>query len=76
LSGLNEKRKTGNDYSARIYVVVKGGPAFWQTKAINYVWARSTAKNTVWPNAFAGNHAMRLALPGPEAPLNVWYSIM
>ena len=49
LSGLNEQSKAGDDYAARIYVVVKGGLAFWQTKAINYVWTGSTAKNTVWP---------------------------
>ena len=73
LSGLNEQSKAGDDYPARIYVVVKGGLAFWQTKAINYVWTGSTAKDTVWPNAFAGDHAMMLALRGPEAPLNVWY---
>jgi len=73
LSVLNEQSKAGDDYAARIYVVVKGGLAFWQTKAINYVWTGSTAKDTVWPNAFAGDHAMMLALRGPEAPLNVWY---
>ncbi len=73
LSGLNEQSKAGDDYAARIYVVVKGGLAFWQTKAINYVWASNTAKDAVWPNAFAGDHAMMLALRGPEAALNVWY---
>ncbi|MDD5266306.1 MAG: DUF3047 domain-containing protein [Methylococcales bacterium] len=74
LSRLNEQSKSGDDYAARIYVVVKGGLAFWQTKAINYVWAGNTAKDTAWPNAFAGDHAMMLALRGPEASLNVWYS--
>ncbi len=74
LNGLNEQSKSGDDYAARIYVVVKGGLAFWQTKAINYVWASNTAKDTVWPNAFAGDHAMMLALRGPEAALNVWHS--
>lgn len=72
LSGLNEQSKIGDDYAARIYVVVKGGLAFWQTRAINYVWAGNTKKDSVWPNAFAGDHAMMLALRGPEAPLNVW----
>lgn len=72
LAGLHEQSKSGDDYAARVYVMVKGGLAFWQTKAINYVWAGSTAKDTVWPNAFAGDHAMMLALRGPEAPLNVW----
>lgn len=74
LQGLNEQSKAGDDYAARIYVVVKGGLAFWQTKAINYVWASNTAKDKVWPNAFAGDHAMMMAQRGPEALLNVWYS--
>lgn len=72
LAGLNEHSKTGDDYAARVYVVIKGGWTFWQTKAINYVWASNSAKDSVWPNAFAGNHAMMLALRGPEAPLNAW----
>ncbi len=74
LPGLNEQSKSGDDYAARVYVVIKGGLAFWQTKAINYVWASNTPKDTVWPNAFAGDHAMMLALRGPEAPLAVWQS--
>lgn len=72
LPGLNEQSKSGDDYAARVYVVIKGGLAFWQTKAINYVWSSNTPKDTIWPNAFAGDHAMMLALRGPEAPLAVW----
>ncbi|WP_020482607.1 DUF3047 domain-containing protein [Methylomonas sp. MK1] len=72
LSGLNEQSKAGDDYAARVYVVVKGGLAFWQTKAINYVWAGNSKKDSVWPNAFAGDHAMMMALRDQEAPLNVW----
>jgi len=74
LSGLNEQSKAGDDYAARVYVVVKGGLAFWQTRAINYVWTGNTAKDSVWPNAFAGNHAMMMAVRGPEASTNIWYS--
>jgi hypothetical protein len=72
LAGLNEQSKAGDDYAARVYVVVKGGLAFWQTKAINYVWSSNSTKDSIWPNAFAGDHAMMLALRGPEAPLNSW----
>jgi hypothetical protein len=72
LTGLNEQSKAGDDYAARVYVVVKGGLAFWQTKAINYVWSGNTKKDTVWPNAFAGDHAMMMALRDPEGVLNVW----
>jgi len=72
LTGLNEQSKAGDDYAARVYVVVKGGVAFWRSKAINYVWAGNTKKDTVWPNAFAGDKTMMLALRGPEAALQVW----
>lgn len=72
LPKLNEQSKTGDDFAARIYVVVKGGLAFWQTKAINYVLAGNSEKDTVWPNAFAGDRAMMLAVRGPEAALQVW----
>lgn len=72
LNGLNEQSKAGDDYAARMYVVVKGGLAFWKTKAINYVWSSNSKQGQIWPNAFAGDHAMMLAIRGPEAPLNVW----
>ena len=74
LTCLNEQSKSGDDYAARIYVVVKSVLAFWQTKAINYVWASNSEKGSVWPNAFSDCHAMMLALRGAEAPLNVWQS--
>lgn len=74
LTGLNEQIKSGDDYAARVYVIAKGGPAFWQTKAINYVWSGNNAKFSVWANAFAGNDVMMLALRGPEAALNVWHT--
>lgn len=73
LDGLDEQSKAGDDYAARIYVVIKGGLAFWQTQAINYVWASNTAKDSVWPNAFAGEHVLMLAVRGPEAALNLWH---
>lgn len=74
LAGLIEQTKDGDDYAARIYVVAKCGLAFWQNKAINYVWASNSAKETVWPNAYAGDQLMMLALRGPEANLNVWHA--
>lgn len=73
LGDIIEQTKDGDDYAARLYVVVKGGFAFWQTKAINYVWTSHTEKETVWPNAYAGDQLMMLSLRGPEAALNVWH---
>jgi len=74
LGALNEQAKTGDDYAARVYVVISGGWAFWRTRAINYVWAQSSPKGKVWPNAFAGDHAMMLALRSSGDETHTWYT--
>ena len=70
---FDEKQKSGDDYAARIYVVVSGGFAVWNTIALNYVWAKNSPKGDVWPNAFARNNAMMMALRSFEAPVSVWH---
>jgi hypothetical protein len=74
LGHINEQTKSGDDYAARVYVVVSGGLAFWRTRALNYVWASTSAKGTIWPNAFAGKHAMMIALRSSSDQLGTWYS--
>ncbi|WP_305910158.1 DUF3047 domain-containing protein [Methylomarinum sp. Ch1-1] len=73
LSKRDELEKSGDDYVARVYVVVSGGWAFWKTRAINYVWSGNQAKGMVWPNAFAGDHAMMMALRDRRDSVAVWY---
>ena len=73
LGKLDEQSKSGDDYSARIYVLIDGGWAFWKTKAINYVWANNTKKDAVWPNAFAGKSAMMIAIRSKEDQTGTWY---
>jgi len=50
-------RKSGDDYAARIYVVFPSF-FFWNTKAINYIWANKLAKEKAIPNPFSGNSIM------------------
>jgi len=73
LGNIYEQSKAGDDYSARIYVVVDAGWAFWKTKAINYVWASNTQKGSVWPNAFAGTNAMMIAVRSTDDKTHTWY---
>lgn len=68
LVGINEREKTGDDYPARVYVVVKGGVAFWKTRALTYVWASSEAVGSMWANAFTANAHM-IALRSGTADL-------
>jgi len=69
----NEKIKSGDDYTVRIYVVIDGGILPWRTKAVNYVWANQSTKGETWPNAFAGKNAMMMALRDKQDKTSTWY---
>lgn len=75
LGNLNEQSKSGDDYTARIYVVVSGGFAFWDMRAINYVWASTSPKGKVWPNAYATDDSMTMiALRSSTDKTGNWYA--
>ncbi len=68
----NEKEKSGDDYAARVYVIIDGGILFWRTRALNYVWAAKEPRGNSWNNAFAGNNVRMLALRSRDDALSVW----
>ena len=72
----NEQEKSGDDYAARVYVIVSGGAAFWQTKALNYVWSSTSPTGKVWPNAYAGGNGemTMIALRSSSDQTGTWYS--
>ncbi len=74
LGNINEQSKSGDDYAARVYVIVSGGLTFWRTKAINYVWASTSPKDKIWPNAFAGDHVIMIALRSSGDQTGTWYT--
>ena len=65
-----EKTKKGDDYAARVYVVFPGR-FFWQTKAINYIWANHLPKEEAIPNAFTSN-AMMVAVESGTGKTGQW----
>jgi hypothetical protein len=73
LHNVDEKTKRGDDYPARIYVIVSGGWFFWQTRALNYVWSSDQPVGSTWPNAFTGN-AVMLAVRSGDSQLRQWHS--
>jgi hypothetical protein len=73
LGKINEQSKSGDDYAARVYIVIDGGLAFWRTKAINYVWVSNSKKGKIWPNAFVGDQAKMIALRSDDAQIGTWY---
>jgi len=72
-SGLNEKEKSGDDFVARIYIVIDGGMFVWKTKALNYVWSSFSEVNTYWPNPYIDNATMFTVESG-EVNLGQWVS--
>jgi hypothetical protein len=55
LKGVDERTQSGDDYPARVYVVVSGGAAFWKTRSLIYVWSSHQPVGATWNNAFTGN---------------------
>lgn len=66
LEGIDERTKAGDDYPARVYVVVSGKLFFWRTRAVNYVWSSHQPAGSTWPNAYTGNAQMVAVESGPE----------
>jgi hypothetical protein len=74
LAKIDEQSKSGDDFAARVYVIVSGGLIFWNTKAINYVWASTSPENKTWPNPFAGDHAVMVAVRSSLDKTGTWYT--
>jgi hypothetical protein len=73
LHGLNERSKSGDDFVARIYVVIDGGFMVWKTNSLNYVWSSNQAKGLVWDNPFAGSIVKMMSIERKESQTSKWY---
>ncbi|MGK0500212.1 MAG: hypothetical protein ACJAYG_001859, partial [Oceanicoccus sp.] len=68
----DQQAKAGDDYPARIYVVVKQGIFPWQSKALNYVWSNTDEAKSHWPNPFAAS-AIMIPLRSAADGLGRWH---
>lgn len=57
IPGGDATQKSGDDYPARIYVIFPSF-FFWNTRAINYIWANKLPKGDAVPNSFTSNAVM------------------
>lgn len=74
LSGTHEKQHAGDDFVARLYVVIDGGLFFWKTKALNYVWSNKIPIDELWQNPYGGSSTMMIAVRSNDSPLKTWFS--
>ncbi len=70
---LAEQNKSGDDFSARVYVIIDGGWWFWRTRAISYVWSSQANIHSPWPNPYVGRKAMMIALRSGQDQPKTWY---
>jgi len=66
IPGIDERQKSGDDFAARVYVIAKGGLAFWRTRALSYVWSNSQPVGSIWPNPFTANAVLIAAQSGKQ----------
>lgn len=71
LEDLDETTEAGDDYAARVYVVVSSGVLFWRTWAISYVWSGSQPEGATWPNAYT-EHVEMVAVASGEERVGEW----
>lgn len=62
---IDEQTRQGDDFPARLYVVIKTGLLPWDTLAINYVWSSNQAFGTSWANPFTEKSKMLAVQSGP-----------
>ena len=65
IAGGDALRRSGDDYGARIYIIFPSF-FFWNTTAINYIWANKLPKNQAAPNPFTSNDIMISVESGPS----------
>lgn len=53
-----ETTKAGDDFPARVYIIVSDGPFFWQKRTLVYVWSNNQPVNARWLNPFTHRAVM------------------
>ena len=69
---IDELSRDGDDYPARVYVIVNHPLFFWKTTALAYVWSSAQPAGTAWPNAYRDN-ARIIAVRSGDAELGRWH---
>lgn len=73
LGSFDEKSRSGDDYSLRLYVIHRTPGVFGTRRWINYVWSANNTKGASWPNAFV-SAAKMFVVRDQTDDLSRWYS--
>jgi hypothetical protein len=68
---IDETVKSGDDFPARIYVVIERGLLGARSLALNYVWASQHRVGSEWPSPYTGQVLLIATDSGPQG-LGSW----
>lgn len=69
--GIDERHKSGDDFPARIYVVVERGLLGARSLSLNYVWASQHGTGSEWPSPYTAQVRLIAVNSGHEG-LGSW----
>ena len=72
LETSDERSKAGDDYAARLYLVVDGGLLKWRTRTVTYVWSSGNPAGASWRNAHNPRNAAIFAVRGHDDEPGFW----
>jgi hypothetical protein len=70
--GVREREKNGDDFPARVYVVLGSGRALSRTRSLVYVWASAEPQGSDWPSAYT-KQARVVALRSGASGAGQWH---
>ncbi len=68
---VKEKKKSGDDFPARLYVVYQRGIFKWSTVAINYVWSSQYPVGESWNSAYTSKSKI-IVLQSGDSEAGSW----
>lgn len=72
-NAADETSKSGDDFPARLYIVVQTGLLPWETVALNYVWASTSPLDSDWNSPYTTKSRM-IAVQSGEQYVGQWVS--
>lgn len=74
LPEFDERKKAGDDFVARVYLIIDGGLVKWRSKSVSYVWSSNESRGQIWNNAYLGDKLKMIAVKGKDDKLGQWYT--
>jgi hypothetical protein len=69
--GIDETQKAGDDFPARVFVVIRRGLLGMDTIALNYVWASQHSRGSLWASPYSSQVRL-LAIDAGGTDLGTW----